>query len=83
MASLCKYDYGEDDFDAVRFGIMGTDVEKERWFDYEFSGADKVLLQIALDPGSSVVFLRVRCLTELLSKISVATKIASYYRLVR
>ena len=83
VASFCEYDFDQNDLDAINFGIVGTDVENNRWFDYEFSEGFRVLLQMALDPGSSVIFLKVECPSELTPRILTATEIASYYRLTR
>jgi hypothetical protein len=79
VASLCKYDFDQDDQDAISFGIIGTNVEKNQWYDYEFSGIFRVLLQLAVDPGSSVIFLKVQCSSELTPKIATVTEIASSF----
>jgi hypothetical protein len=83
VASFCEYNFDQDDRQAISLGILATDVEKNQWYDYEFSGVFRVLLQIAIDPGSSVIFLKVQCSSELAPKIATVTEIASSFHLTR
>ena len=32
------YEFDSDDWEAIRFGLEGTDEEAERWFDYDLLG---------------------------------------------
>jgi hypothetical protein len=61
VAVLVDYRTDEWDWDAVTFGLDGTDSETlDGWYSYPLVGTDTVTLELANDPGTSVVHVRVR-----------------------
>jgi hypothetical protein len=52
------YDFDEDDWTAIHWGIKDTDVEADRWYDYEFAGDELAAIWLPCDPGSSIVHVR-------------------------
>lgn len=56
-SSRIGYHFDELDAGAVRHGLAATDYENDHWFDYPLVGDREVLIRLAQDPGSSVVFI--------------------------
>lgn len=56
---IVDYDFDDNDWTAVYFGVRDTDCETKRWYDYDFSGASVASIKFARDPGSSVIFVEV------------------------
>lgn len=48
----------DDDLIAIKYGIKGTDVEEELWFDYELEGSSRVTFSLAFEPGSSLIVVK-------------------------
>jgi len=60
VARLADYSFDANDWIAVSHGVRDTDQEADRWFTYSFEGAGQLQLEAAIDPGTSVVHVRVR-----------------------
>jgi hypothetical protein len=75
------HDLGEDDWTAIRHGIEATDQEADRWFDYEFAGHQGAALGLALDPGTSVVHVRVEVPASVVPKVETAIAIFQVFRI--
>ncbi|MEQ9319867.1 MAG: hypothetical protein RIF41_11960 [Polyangiaceae bacterium] len=56
VAGFIGATFDEDDLGAIDAGIRDTNVEDDRWFDYAFGASPALDIKVALDPGSSVVF---------------------------
>lgn len=81
VADRAKYELSEDEVEAIEFGVRSTDQEADRWFTYEFAGANSVNLWFAIDPGTSVTFWRAECPREMQSAIEAAAELMQQYRL--
>ncbi len=75
------YDLDPDDWTAICHGIESTDQEADRWFDYELAGQQRAALWLALDPGTSVVHVRVEVPAELGPKVAAAIAIFQVFRI--
>lgn len=82
VAGRAKYDLLPEEEQAMEMGVRETDREQNRWYDYEFAGANTVRLWFAIDPGSSVVFWRAECPAALRDAIEAAANLMQGYRLV-
>ena len=74
------YAFDEDDWSAIRRGIEGTDEEGDLWFDYEFAGELPARFRIAVDPGTSVVHVRVAVPAVAEPKVEAALSILQHFR---
>jgi hypothetical protein len=80
---LVGYEFDDLDWDAVTVGLRGTDVEAQRWFEYPLCGRQQVTLRVALDPGSSVVFVGTDAEDDLRARLESATDLMAEYELRR
>jgi hypothetical protein len=80
-SSLVGYEFDVLDWDAVTTGLRGTDVEKQRWFEYPLAGNQPLTLSVALDPGSSVVFVAADADGDLEVRLGAAADLMGMYRL--
>ncbi|MFC6160832.1 hypothetical protein [Kribbella jiaozuonensis] len=58
VAEFVGYEFDDSDWQAIDTALPTTDVERSVWYDHPFSGQAPVTLEVAADPGSSVVFVR-------------------------
>jgi hypothetical protein len=57
---LVAYQFDDGDWAALSYGLRDSDAEAGQWYEYEFSGRERLVFSVALDDsGSSVVYLRV------------------------
>jgi hypothetical protein len=82
VAGRAKYDLLPEEVQAIQLGIRETNQERDRWYDYEFAGANTVRLSFAIDPGSSVVFWRAECPADVRVAIEVAANLMQEYQFV-
>src|SRR5205809_111965 len=69
ISALAEYSFDDGDEAAIEFGIVDTDVEKDRWFDYLLQGRTSIGLALAEDPGSNVIFFRVEADPDVEAKV--------------
>ncbi|MEM1043131.1 MAG: hypothetical protein AAGI91_10935 [Bacteroidota bacterium] len=83
MASLVEYEFDDSDADAIRIGLVGTDVERDKWFAYPLGDVGQLPLRVASDPGSSVTFVEVEAKKGRLAvEIETVLAMAQHSRLV-
>ena len=80
VAGALAYGFDGDDWDAFRFGITNTDVEKDTWYDYPLGAAT---VRVAMDPGSAVVAVSLDGAEHIAAEAAIATTIAQTYLLLR
>ncbi|MBI5725242.1 MAG: hypothetical protein HZA50_14885 [Planctomycetes bacterium] len=83
LSSWIGYNFGQMDWDAIRFGVENTNQEADKWFDYTLEGRQTVKLWFAIDPGTYVVHVRIDCPPELSPKLEAAIDIMGIYKLVK
>jgi hypothetical protein len=84
VSGLAGYEFGDVDLDAVTLGARETDVEKHEWFSYPLVGRHSLAFEVARDPGSSVVFVRVASDEDQIEpQIEAAVSLMQTYRLTR
>jgi hypothetical protein len=71
-ASRAEYDLCELDWDAITYGLRGTNYEADEWFEYPLIGRERLDIAAAADPGSSVVFVRIAGSTDIALETAVA-----------
>ena len=81
VSGFVGYGFDTWDWDAIRCGVKGTDIEADRWYAYELLGERLIKLLLASDPGSSVVFVRVDADKDLEDYAEVAVNIIGTYEL--
>ncbi|XXT20228.1 hypothetical protein WME94_01500 [Sorangium sp. So ce429] len=82
VGRIIGYDFDNDDWDAVGSGVVGTDSEEDRWYEYPL-GDRPVTLRLALEKGTAVVALSLDGLTgQQQELVDLAVSIAQSYRLV-
>lgn len=79
---LAKYAPAADEFTVIRGGVELTDAEQDSWYDFEFSGANRVAFSLAQDPGTRVVHVRVDCLESSKPALQIAVEIFSRFQVV-
>jgi hypothetical protein len=77
---LVGYTLDPDDWDAIASGVRKTDAEAGCWYDYEFMGKHRAALSLGIDPGTSVVHIRVGVPAELESQVQLAADIFARFR---
>jgi hypothetical protein len=75
MSWLVKYDFDDLDWDAISYGTKDTDVEKDRWYDYEFTGDFVAKFRLAADPGTEVLALKVDIAERFAPQVETAMEI--------
>jgi hypothetical protein len=75
------YDFDEDDWTAIRYGIKGTEQDADRWFDYEFAGQHRAYLWLASDTGTSILHVRVEVPESVVPKVEAALSIFQWFHL--
>jgi hypothetical protein len=80
VAGAVKYSSDANDWDALRFGVRNTDVERDTWYEYPLGPAT---VRVALDPGSAVVAVSVDGADHVTAELATATRIAQTYPLSR
>ncbi len=78
---IVGYEHGPDELTAIEYGLRDTEMEADRWYAVEFAGHRCITLSLALDPGSSVVNLRVEVPAELEPQVQLAIDIFAYFHL--
>ncbi len=77
------YEFDSMDRDAFEGGIVDTDGENDRWFEYELAGRIKLPLSVAHDVGTEVILVRVACPPDFEPRVDTATEIAKEFKLQR
>jgi hypothetical protein len=78
------YDFGTDDWNAIRSGMEQTDHEAGRWYDYTFFNDRNGVLahcSIALDPGTCVVHMKVRVSAGVVPKVHGLVEVCQHFYL--
>jgi len=78
-SSLVGYEFDTLDWDAVAIGLRDTDVERQQWFEYPLSGRQSLALKVALDPGSSVVFVEAEADGALAARLDAAAELMATF----
>ncbi|MFG2454749.1 hypothetical protein ACGFSG_35865 [Streptomyces sp. NPDC048512] len=73
IAEFAGYEFGDSDWRAVETALPATDVEQDEWYEYPIVGQPAISLLVAVDPGSSVVFVRVRGVNNERAKLQIET----------
>ncbi|HVS38898.1 MAG TPA: hypothetical protein VMS17_25295 [Gemmataceae bacterium] len=81
LAAVVRYDFIRDEWSAVRFGVVETDEENGRWYDYEFAGNQRAAFRLARSVGSSVIHLELESDSDTELRMEVAVQIAQRYLL--
>ena len=80
LSRICNYD--ADDWDEDAFNALDTtDASLDEWFEYELNGTSTIKMNAAIDPGTTVVNIRIDYPNELHDQIRTAADIANSYRL--
>lgn len=57
LSHLANYEADNNDFDAIKFGLVGTSADKRIWYDYQLIGSTIIDIQVAYDENdSSIIF---------------------------
>lgn len=79
IANFVGYKFDEWDWNAVNFGIQNTNVEEEKWYEYQLIGNQIADVKIAIDVGASVMFVQLQSEKSVEEKAQVATEIFQNY----
>ena len=83
VAGIVGYAFEAEDWDAVHFGLTGTDSEEGRWYRYPF-GETGVCAALARDPGTAVVACELDgVLAHQRDLVALAVSIAQQYQVDR
>jgi hypothetical protein len=83
VSGYCGYAFDDSDWDAISFGIQGTDVEVRAWFDYPLVGSTTTQLSIARDPETSVIFVKITSDPGIEAQARTLVDIVNEYRLTQ
>ncbi len=68
LSWLASYDIAPDELAVIEDGVRGTDADKNQWYDFEFAGKKRVKFSLAIDPGTSVVHVRLDAPADLVPR---------------
>ena len=75
----CSFDGG--DWDAIESGLADTNARTDRWYEHPLTGESMVDLALAVEPGSSVVRVRIQADPDVETKAEMAVWIAQSYNI--
>ncbi len=81
IAQFAGYTFGDRDWQAVIYGIEGSDEEAGRWFDYDLPGLHCIRFWLASDPGTTVIHARVEAPAAVEPKVEAALLIFQCFHL--
>lgn len=80
LSWLVGYDFEQSDWLAIRTGVIDTNQEEGKWYEYALGSSSEVEVSVASDRGSSVVHIELHCQPELKARASVALSIFQQYK---
>jgi hypothetical protein len=80
LAQFCGYEFGEDDADAIAYGIKETEHEDNKWFEYSIQGRSDAGLRLSKDTGTAVVHFEIDSTREIENKMEVALTVLNHLR---
>jgi len=81
LSGIVGYDFDDDDWTAIEYGLRDTDGDKGRWFTYRFEGAQTASLALALDQGTQVVLVQADTPAPLDTQVALAVSICQSFDL--
>jgi hypothetical protein len=82
LSCFVDYSFDESDWVAVSTGIINTNYEEDKWYKYQLIGKQAVEVTMAVDPGSSVIFVQLQGELDVKEKAEVAIAIFQQYKVV-
>lgn len=79
-ANLAGYDLSEEEIASYRLELRGSDSEESRWVTVRLPGKHELVVMAAIDPGSSVVHLKVTAPNDLFFQILGVASFLGHYR---
>ena len=76
---LTDYDVAPDELAIIANGVRETNAEANQWYGHEFAGKQHVEFSLAVDPGTSVVHVRIHAPAELTAQIETAIAIFAHF----
>ncbi len=81
LASCAEYSFDSWDEDAINQGLINTDSESEKYFEYSFIGNQRIDVLIANEPDSDKLIFKVSCPEILKYKVSYILELATSYEI--
>lgn len=83
LGSLTEYHFLNEDLDAIENGLMGTNDEKNIWYDYKFSEKNnEVSFKLAYDDEETteLIHIRIHGSIELIEKVELLDRFQSLFK---
>ena len=83
LAQIAEYDLWDEEREAIKIGLIGTNDEKNAWFDYVIKGKKHTIeLKLAYDDeeGTDMIHLRIKTSMELKEKLETLNLFQSMFK---
>ena len=81
LSWVVDYTIDDDDWQAIKTGLLETDGDLLRWCSYEFAGTSVMKFRIAVDRGTEVLQVEVDGLAELEARVEIAVAVFQNFHL--
>ncbi|MES2767281.1 MAG: hypothetical protein V4642_15500 [Bacteroidota bacterium] len=73
LSALVSYDFWEDEYEAIKVELKGTDVLQNIWISYPLEGIETLKLQLASNEagGSDIIYIKITAPKELIGKLEI------------
>jgi hypothetical protein len=80
LSWIASYAIDDDDWQAIKTGLLETDGDLLRWCSYEFAGST-VCFKLAMDPGTEVLQVEVGGPADLSGQVQLALAVFQHFHL--
>ena len=82
LSHLVGYDFGDDDLNAIEYGLTGTSDEKNNWWTYQFIADQTIDLRFARDEDNTdIIFIQLSFDKDLYGQVDLAIYIVQEFNL--
>jgi hypothetical protein len=81
LSWIVGYSIKDDDWQAIKVGLLETDGDLLRWYSYGFAGSSTVNFKLAVDRGTEVLQVEVDAPTEAEVQVALAVAIFQHFHL--
>ncbi len=78
---VVSYSIDDEDWQAIKTGLLETDGDLLRWCSYEFVGIHHLIFRLAVDHGTEVMQVQLDALAELESQLQLAISVFQHFHL--
>ena len=83
LSWIVGYTIDDDDWQAIKTGLLETDGDLLRWCSYGFAGSNSVNFKLAVDRGTEVLQVEVDAPAEVEAQVELAFAIFQHFHLLK